>query len=75
MFEVGVAAVLQGKTAPSSLLRLHALEQIIKKSQKDQRNNLPVICFFMNRLQRGVPLLAQVRLAEMDPFGGLELIG
>ena len=74
MFERGVAAVLQGKTAPSSLLRLHALEQIIKKSAKDQRNNLPLFAFY-EALAVGGAALGTGKAAEMDPFGGLELAG
>jgi len=74
MFERGVAAVLEGKTAPSSLLRLHALEQIIKKSAKDQRNNLPLFAFY-EALAAGGAIVGTGMAAESSPFGGMETVG
>ena len=74
MFDRGVAAVLQGKTAPKTLLRLHAFEQILKQSAKDQRNNLPLFAFYETLAAAGASIGAGLG-AEYDPMGSTEIIG
>jgi len=74
MFERGVASVLQGKTAPKTLLRLHALEQILKKSAKDQRNNLPLFAFYETLAAAGAAVGVGV-MAGSDPTGSSEIFG
>lgn len=74
MYERGVAAVLQGKTAPKTLLRLHALEQILKQSAKDQRNNLPLFAFYETLAAAGASLGTGI-MAGSDPLGSGEIVG
>jgi len=74
MYERGVAAVLQGKTAPKTLLRLHALEQILKQSAKDQRNNLPLFAFYETLAAGGASLGTGI-MAGSDPLGPGEIVG
>ncbi len=74
LFEKGVASVLQGKTAPGTLLRLHGLEQILKKSAKDSRNNLGLFAFYESLALIGAGGGAYLG-AEADPMGPGETIG
>jgi len=72
-FERGVASVLQGKTAPGSLLRLHAFEQILKQSAKDARND-PILFAFYETLAAGGAGIFTKGAAETNPFSGGETI-
>jgi hypothetical protein len=71
MFERGVAVVLEGKTAPGTLLRLQALEQILKKSAKDARND-PFLFAFYEALAASGAGLGAAGAAENAPFTGYE---
>lgn len=70
-FERGVAAVLEGKTAPGMLLRLHGLEQILKKSAKDARNN-PFLFAFYETLAAAGAAGAMKIASEAAPMSGTE---
>lgn len=73
-FERGVAAVLQGKTAPGTLLRLHAFEQILKNSAKGatkDKKSLALFAFY-EALAAGGAGLATDMAASASPFGAGE---
>ena len=70
-FERGVAAVLEGKTAPGTLLRLHGLEQILKKSAKDARNNPYLFAFYETLAAAGAAGAMKIA-SEAAPMSGFE---
>ena len=70
-FERGVAAVLEGKTAPGTLLRLHGLEQILKKSASDARNNPYLFAFYETLAAAGAAGAMKIA-SEAAPMSGFE---
>ena len=70
----GVAAVLQGKTAPKILRRLLVIENAIKKSGKDAKEN-PKLTAFYELLAAGGGGLGLGIASEAAPFSGYEITG
>ena len=69
--ERGVAAVLQGKTAPATLRALLVIEQALKTAGKDARKN-PKLTLFYETLAAGGASALVGEAAENDPFGTSE---
>ena len=71
--ERGVAAVLQGKTAPATLRVLSTIESAIKKSGVDARNNPKLTLFYETIAAGGAATLVE-QMATSNPFGAGESI-
>ena len=72
--ERGVAAVLQGKTAPATLRILSTIESAIKKSGVDARKN-PKLTLFYETIAAGGAAAVVEQMAASNPFGAGETIG
>jgi len=72
--ERGVAAVMQGKTAPGFLRMLLAIENGLKVAGKDAKNNKKLSLFYETLAAFGAAAFVS-QAAKNDPFGTSETIG
>ena len=72
--ERGVASVLQGRVPPPVLRRLLVLENALKRSGQEARDNKKITAFY-EMIAAGGAAVGVGQLAESDPFGTSEILG